>query len=274
MVILYDEQITDLDNPQGGTGKGVIASAIMIIRNTVKLDGKKINGNDRFDFQDVRIDTEVVWIDDVGKQLNIDRFNSISTDGFNIEQKYKDSIHIPAEESPKIIICSNIIMDCTGTTRKRRQFIIELSSHYSSKISSGVEEPIIEEHGCRFFSDDWDDSEWNSFYWFMIGCFQDYLKDGLVPVPSINVFENRSRQIIGEDLHNWLEKKEFSPDSDYLTKELFEEYKGLYEGGNDRYTQRSFSNKLKKYFSLKGVQVVFDSKSLEGDKVSFFRISN
>ncbi|MDA9817147.1 DUF5906 domain-containing protein [bacterium] len=274
MVILYDEQITDLENPQGGTGKGVVASAIMVIRNTAKIDGKKIDGKGRFDLQDVRLDTEVVWIDDVGKQLDIDRFNSISTDGFNIEQKYKDSILIPAEESPKIILCANIIMDCAGTTRRRRQFVVELSSFYSSKIKTGVEEPIIEEHGCRFFSNDWDEREWNRFYWYMVGCLHDYLKDGLAPAPSINVADNRSRQLIGEDLHNWLQKKNFKPKVDYHTQDLFNEYKGLYEPGNDRFTQRSFSNKLKQYIVLRNQQVKFDTKSQNGKKTSVFRISN
>lgn len=274
MVILYDEQITDLDNPQGGTGKGVVASAIMVIRNTAKIDGKKMDGKGRFDLQDVRLDTEIVWIDDVGKQLNIDRFNSISTDGFNIEQKFKDSIHIPAEESPKIIICSNIIMDCTGTTRKRRQFIIELSSYYSSRIKSGVEEPIIEEHGCRFFSNEWDEQEWNRFYWYMISCLHDYLKEGLVPVPTINVADNRSRQLIGEDLHNWLQKKTFKTKVDYRTQDLFQEFKDLYEPGNERFSQRTFSNKLKQYFALKNQQIKFDSIAEGGKKISVFRISN
>lgn len=274
MVMLYDEQITDLDNPQGGTGKGVIANAIKAIRNTVKVDGKKLDGKGRFDFQDVQLDTNVVWVDDVGKQLNIDRFNSISTDGFNIEQKFKDSIHIPAEESPKIIICSNIIMDCSGTTRRRRQFIIELSSYYSSKIQSGVEEPIIEEHGCRFFSNEWDNPEWNKFYWYMIDCLHKYLKEGLAPVPSINVANNRSRQTIGEDLHNWLEQRSFNIKEKYRTKDLFKEYKDLYEPNNDRFSQRTFSNKLKQYFALKNKQIKFDVMAEDGEKVSVFRISN
>lgn len=274
MVLLYDEQITDLNNPQGGTGKGVVASAIMQVRRTVKIDGKKIKGDDRFDFQDVRLDTEVLWVDDVGKQLSIDRFNSLSTDGFNIERKFKDSIMIPATESPKIIICSNIIMECSGTTRKRRQFIIELSSYYSSKIKDGTEEPIIEEHGGRFFTKEWDEREWNLFYWFMIDCLKDYLQNGLVAIPSINVFENRSRQLIGEDLHYWILDKAFNLDSDYPTKQLFEEFKSLFEEGNDRFTQRTFSNKLKQYYSLKSLKIKLFSKSVDGKKISFFRISN
>jgi hypothetical protein len=273
MVILYDEQLADFNNPQGGTGKGVVANAIKAIRNTVKIDGKIIDGKNRFAFQEVQVDTEVVWVDDVGQNIEIDRFNSISTDGFNVEQKNQLSFTIPANESPKIILCSNIIMDCTGTTRKRRQFIVELSSFYSSMIKTGTEEPIVETHGGRFFTDDWSEEEWNSFYWFMIDCLSYYLKNGLVSVPSINLIENKTRQVLGDDLIDWIEKMNFQLEKDYLTQKLFTEFKEIY-GENQQMTQRSFSNALKKYFSLQGLRVKFDSKGIKTKKVSFFRISN
>ena len=206
--------------------------------------------------------------------MDIDRFNSISTDGFNAEKKFKDSIFIPPEASPKILICSNIILDCSGTTRKRRQFIIELSDYYSSKIGTGVEEPIVAEHGCRFFTDEWDDGEYNRFYWYMIDCIQLYLDKGLIPVPSINMIDNRLRQIMGEDFFKWVMSKEFKPDEDYNTKELFGEYKGLFEDGNSKFTQRTFSNNLRKYVNHKGLNIEFFTKSINSQKTSFFRISN
>ena len=274
MVLLYDESITDLNNPQGGTGKGLIANALATLRDTVKMDGKKFKGDSRFDFQDVTVATRILWLDDVGKQMDIDRFNSISTDGFNVEKKFKDSIFIPPAASPKILICSNIILDCSGTTRKRRQFIIELSDYYSSKIGTGVEEPIVAEHGCRFFTDEWNNAEWNRFYWYMIDCIQLYLDKGLVPVPSINVVENRLRQIIGEDLFNWIKSKDYQVDTNYNTKSEFEEYKALYETGNEKYSQRNFSNKLRKYINLKNKEISFFSESVDGKKLGFFRISN
>ena len=274
MVLLYDESITDLNNPQGGTGKGLIANALATLRDTVKMDGKKFKGDNRFDFQDVTVSTRVLWLDDVGKQMDIDRFNSISTDGFNVEKKFKDSIFIPPAASPKILICSNIILDCSGTTRKRRQFIIELSDFYSSKIGTGVEEPIVQEHGCRFFTDEWSKDEWNRFYWYMIDSVQLYLDKGLKNVPSINVVENRLRQIIGEDLFNWIKSNDYQTDTSYNTKNEFEEFKSLYESGNDKYTQRNFSNKLRKYVTLQNKTISYFSESVNGEKQGFFRISN
>lgn len=273
MVILYDESITDLDNPQGGTGKGVIANAVLLIRKTVKIDGKKIKGDGRFDFQEVTVSTQVLWMDDMAKHFDIDRFNSISTDGFNVEQKFKDSLKIPPEFSPKIIICSNVILDCTGSTRKRRQYTIELSNFYSSKISSGVEEPIIDEHGGRFFSEDWNNEEWNRFYWFLLDCVHYYMQNGLVNNPSINVLENRSRQVVGEEMHQWLIDQSFEENKLYDVKKLFLEYKELFDDSSSL-TRRGFSNDLKRFFALNNQKIEFLTKSVKGTKVSYFRISN
>ena len=274
MVLLYDEMITDLNNPQGGTGKGLIANSVSSIRHTVKIDGKKFKGDNRFDFQEVDFATRVLWLDDVSKHMDIDRFNSISTDGFNIEKKFKDSLKIPASQSPKILICSNIILDCTGTTRKRRQFIVELSPFYSSKIGTGIEEPIIQIHGTRFFTNEWNEDEWNRFDWYMIDCLQLYLSNGLVYNPAINVVENRSRQITGEEFFNWAKEQNFEVGNEYSTTSLFDDFRQLYEKGNDKFTQRMFSNKLKTYFNLKEWKIEFFSKAISSLKMSFFRIKN
>jgi hypothetical protein len=274
MVLLYDEMITDLNNPQGGTGKGLIANAISHIRHTIKIDGKKFKGDNRFDFQEVDFSTQVLWLDDVSKHVDIDRFNSITTDGFNIEKKFKDSLRIPASHSPKIIICSNIILDCTGKTRKRRQFIAELAPFYSNRIGTGIEEPIIEYHGARFFTDEWDNQEWNCFFWYMIECLQLYLSEGLVYNPAINVIENRSRQLIGEDFFNWAQEQHFEIGMEYSTTALNNDYKSLYEKGNEKFMQRTFSNKLKAFFNLKDLKLEFFTKPNGVNKDSYFRIKN
>ena len=86
--------------------------------------------------------------------------------------------------------------------------------------------------------------------------------------------ENRLRQIIGEEFLSWAKSKEFKPNEEYNTKELFEEYKQLYEDGNNKFTQRTLSNYLRKYMSHKDLSIEFFTKSISGQKISFFRITN
>lgn len=49
-VIFYDEAVTDTRTPMGGTGKGVLMSAIKAIRNVAKIDGKHFKSENRFLF--------------------------------------------------------------------------------------------------------------------------------------------------------------------------------------------------------------------------------
>ena len=254
-VICYDEQITDLKHPQGGTGKGLFAKGIKELRSLVKVDGKKFDSRDKFCFQEVRESTQVVWVDDVKPNLSFDRFNSILTDGWNVEYKYISAIYIPPQESPKVLICSNSILESEGSTRKRRQFIIEFGNYYSRQIQIGTEEPIIKEHGCTFFSDDWNEAEWNMFYSFMLDCVSFYLNKGLVPYMHKNILENRIRQTLGEDFYEWAKEKDFKPDQKYETKKLFEEYIAIYDPDPETFKQRSFTNMLKQYASMMGWNV-------------------
>ena len=267
-VIFYDEKIKDMNNPSGGTGKGIVVQAVNQMRCTVKIDGKKFNGNSNFCFQQVNESTQVIVIDDVKNDFDFDRLNSVLTDGMNIEVKYRNEIHIPPENSPKIVITSNTIIENGGSTRKRRQFPIEFGDHYSSKIKSGIEEPIISEHGCVFFSEDWKPEEWRKFYRFMLECSMLYLKYGLVPYTFKSIEDNRLRQVLSEEFYDWILEADLKTNQEYKTPELLSDFKQLYNLG-DEFKQRQFSNQLRKYANAKGIDITFQSSN--GN--SFFKLT-
>ena len=248
-IVCYDEVITDLNKPQGGTGKGVFAKALAKLSEMRKIDGKKFDENDRFCFQRVSDSTQIVFFDDVKTKLGFDRFNSILTDGWNIEKKNKDEFAIPPEDSPKVLIGSNSILECEGSTRKRRQFILEFSNFYSKHIIKGNEEPIKDHHHCIFFNNDWELTEWQMFYSFMIDCIVEFMKSGLVYYEPKNVKANRLRQITNEDFAEWVNQQSFEVNTVYETKPMFEIFKSTYYG-DDAFSQRKFTSFLKKYASL------------------------
>lgn len=248
-IICYDEKITDLNKPQGGTGKGVFAKALAKLSELIKIDGKKFDENDRFCFQRISDSTQIVFFDDVKNKLGFDRFNSILTDGWNIEKKNKDEFAIPPEDSPKVLIGSNSILECEGSTRKRRQFILEFSDFYSKHIKKGNEVPIKDIHKCVFFSDDWDETEWQMFYSFMIYCICQFMQNGLVYYEPKNVVANRLRQITNDDFAEWVTQQNFEVNKVYETKPLFEVFKSTYYG-DDVFSQRKFTGFLKKYATL------------------------
>lgn len=250
-VVLYDEQPTDVKNPQGGTGKGLFSQAFLHMRETIKLDGKHYRGDDKFRFQPVNNTTQIVWVDDLSKDQDFDSFFSAITDGFTIEKKNKDLIQIEADKSPKMLFSMNTVIQGNGSSHLRRIFVLEFSNYYSRQLVTGSEKPIADEHGFFFDRYEWTNDNWNSFTKYMIECIQYFLKNGLQPYELINVGRNALIQQTNEDFSDWVVEQDFKVDIYYKTKLLFEQYKERYFGENADYKQMSFTNMLKKYASAK-----------------------
>jgi hypothetical protein len=268
-VIFYDEIITDLNKPEGGTGKGLLAKGLGKLSKLESIDGKKFDENNRFSLQRVTDSTQIVFFDDVKNKLGFDRFNSILTDGWNIEKKNKDEFFIKPEDSPKILITSNSILDCEGSTRKRRQFILEFSDFYSKHIKTGNEEPIKEIHCCIFFTSDWNSAEWQLFYSFMIYCILEFMREGLCNYDPINVISNRLRQSTNDDFSVWVETQKFELNTDHEVKPHYENFKNTYYDTDEKFSQRKFTSYLKKYATLNGL-VFFQSPASNG--VTYFNL--
>lgn len=267
-VILYDEEITDLKNPEGGTGKGVYSNALAQLRNVTKLDGKRFDPSDRFRYQLLSDHTQVVWIDDAPRKFGFDVFHSVLTDGWNVERKNKPEIFIKPEDSPKLLLTSNSVVDGGGNTNERRQFIIEFAPYYKDLQKQGFIEPIKYVHGCTFFDDtDWDTSEWNRFYSFMVHCVQYYHQNGLVFYKPKNVNRNRLLQSTNTDFAQWITGDKVILNEWHDTKELFLDYKET--AGDPDLKQRTFTEFIKQYAGIFNYR--YENKRANGK--SMFKIS-
>lgn len=254
-VIFYDEKPARKGQPEGGTGKGLVVNAIKQVKNTVKIDGKKFDPDDRFRWQGLSKQSQVLWIDDVKTNFPFEVLHSSLADGWNVEKKREHEFYIKPEDSPKVVIASNTVLSNEGTTNRRRQFIVEFSDHYSRHIQTGVEEPIRDEHDCIFFSDDWDHAEWDRFYSFMLECTALYLCHGLVGYEHKNVAENQLLQRTDEDFPEWIEANGITVGKEYNKKELFLDFRDTYKGDDSTLKQNTFTKWLKLLASLKGWNV-------------------
>lgn len=183
-VILAEE--TEDEKKGGGTGKGILVTALAYMANCERVDGKNFKLEKSFAFQRVGLDTKIIAIEDVRKNVDFEGFYAIITEGITIEKKNKDEFQIPYKDSPKIIFTTNYTIAGNGGHGKRRQKLFELGSHFSASHTP------IDEYGCRLF-DDWDPDEWNRFYNLMFTCVAAYLQSG---VPVISNSEKISRKHI------------------------------------------------------------------------------
>ena len=268
-VIFYDEAITDSKIPMGGTGKGLILSAIDTLRYVAKVDGKHFRADNRFCWEKVTSSTQVVFIDDVKPDFDFSILHSNLTDGWTIEAKHKSQIVLPPKDSPKTAITSNSVIDNMGSTNLRRQFIVELSDFYSSRIKNGTEKPIQEYHQCIFFSNDWNNEEWNKFFSLMLICASEYLSNGLVYLSPINVEINRLKKETNDDFVEWIQNRGITVNTKYETSILFSEYQqytGVYSG----YGQRKFTNYLQAFGKFKK----WGFERIQSNGKTFFNFSN
>lgn len=272
-VIAYDQELSGKYDPNGGTGKGIIAQAVKQLRNTATIDGKKIKDDNQFSYQMVNERTQVIYFDDMRSNFDFLTFNSNLTEGWQIERKRRDAFRFAPGENPKTYISSNsILKNSEGTTAKRRQFIIEFAPYYS-QIARLDREPILETHGNMFFMDDWSQEEWNRFYSYMVDCAAYYLAYGLQFYQLIAVNDNKLLQKTNTDFVEFINSKEIQPGENYSITDWAKEFKELYYGEDSEFNSRMFGHFINIYAKIKG----WDAKrtrSREGVLVKFTEKTN
>lgn len=192
-VILNDEVISD--NPEGGTGKGLLMSALSKMKKLVVIDGKSFAFERSFAYQLVSADTQILCFDDVRKHFDFERLFSVVTEGLTLEKKNKDAIKIPFSRSPKIAITTNYAIKGAGNSFARRKWELELHQYYTKEYTP------LDEFGKLMFGD-WNDDDWCEFDNYMIGCLTNYLKTGLVKSKFVNL---KIRQLSAETCHEFIE---------------------------------------------------------------------
>jgi hypothetical protein len=192
-IILNDEVISD--NPEGGTGKGLLMNALSKMKKLVVIDGKSFAFERSFAYQLVSADTQILCFDDVRKHFDFERLFSVVTEGLTLEKKNKDAIKIPFSRSPKIAITTNYAIKGAGNSFARRKWELELHQYYTKEYTP------LDEFGKLMFGD-WNDDDWCEFDNYMISCLSNYLRTGLVKSKFVNL---KIRQLSAETCHEFIE---------------------------------------------------------------------
>jgi hypothetical protein len=194
--IIFNDQEID-DNPNGGSGKSLVLTALSNIRKVIKIDGKAFNpGKSDFVYQRVNLDTQVLAFDDVKKNFDFEQLFSLITEGIPVNRKNKDEIYIPFERSPKIVITTNYVIAGAGTSHDRRRHEIEFFQYFNSQRNP------VQEYG-RLLFDEWTADEWSAFDNYMLNNLQMYLQIGLMKSKSINADAKRFIQATCKEFYDF-----------------------------------------------------------------------
>jgi hypothetical protein len=242
--IIFNDQEID-DNPNGGSGKSLMLTAIGNIRKIIKIDGKAYNpSKNDFVYQRVNMDTQVLAFDDVKKHFDFEQLFSLITEGIPVNRKNKDEIYIPFERSPKIVITTNYVISGAGTSHDRRRHEIEFFQYFNSQRNPQ------DEYGKLLF-DEWNKDEWAHFDNYMLSNLQMYLQNGLVRSVSINADAKRFIQNTCKEFYDFVHDGNISLDVRHYNKASFEAFQADTNGFKDL-DSRKYIKWVQAYASYKG----------------------
>lgn len=260
-----DEESVNSNDPEGGTGKGIVAQALSKLRAVRDIDGKKFKPDHQFAYQLVQPSDQIIHLNDVKPNFDVLCLNAILSDGLTVERKNALSFMISKEKSPKFLITSNSGLKTNGTTRKRRICLFPMANHYSSLLKKGVANPIIHEHCKAFFSEDWSAEEWDQFYSFMIDCLQQYLTSGLIELDQSSMKEICLKAETSLEFKDFI-LKNTTLDEEIDTKSFYETFLKSTGFEAQEVRQRRFSNWVAKYARIYG----FSYKQITRNGSSWF----
>jgi hypothetical protein len=195
-IILNDEMISD--EPNGRSGKGLFWNALKHMKKVQSIDGKQFSFAGDFPYQSVKTDCQILVFDDVKRNFLFENLFSVITEGIEITYKGKDTIKLPVEDSPKILITTNYTIKGTGGSHDARKFEVELSTFFNSGHT-----PI--DFFKHYLFNDWDSLEWARFDCYIIECIKKYLNNGLMNYESISLPFKKFELEITKDLFEIIE---------------------------------------------------------------------
>jgi len=190
-IIITDCEATLDGNSHGGTGKDLLVKTIVqVVKLFTKISGKRFDPNSSFNLQLFKMGSQLLWIEDLKKNIKEEVFFTMTTSDLEVERKHKQAISIPASESPKIVITTNYPLVGTGASSKRRFYVLELKPYFDNSHTP------LDEFGKRFISE-WDDEETQRFYSLIVFvALPKYLEVGLTSEPYSNAY--RRNQVISQ----------------------------------------------------------------------------
>lgn len=265
------------DGAEGRAGKGIITKAIKHMyprhqytdknaRDVKALDHKNALSN-------VTANTRAVLFDDLPENFDFKRLFNLITDDWEVGKYGKDSLILPYDRSPKIMLTSNYpIRGVDGSTRARR-LDLELTRFFNADYTPR------DRFGAKgqMWSFAWDREDWLAFYNFMHSCAKTYLENPTKPPHYYSAtLESRRdalevpdfyRDILDEKLEPMLEKVK-DGESIKIANDQMKEWETLaslkYEvTSQKRYTYLSFY--VKKQFDVeKSINVPHGGKRGRG----------
>lgn len=275
-VVFCEEKIAKDDESNGRTGKGLTASALKLMRKRVLYNGKQVDFRDRFIFQKISPDTQLIVFDDVKKNFDFEFLFSVLTEGITIEKKGQKPIDLPFSRTPKILISTNSVLSNDTDSHKARKFEIEFSDYFSADYTP------FDEFKVNFFESGWgeNDPEWDRFYSFMIYSVYHYLNNGLVEYQQINLEERKLLAKVPEEFLEICseELEKLQNEGKVFKEDIYEEFikRNKIYGPTGKYavTQKITTKWFNLFLNFKKIEFCEQVNTSREDRRKYWRLAD
>lgn len=217
--VFLDSRVTNDDEPDGRSGKSLHCKALSLILNSdarngkacVIIDGKRYDENNRFNLDELHMNTVLAIFDDLKRSFSIENFFNSIPDGMVRERKGDlNKVRIMA----KIIFTLNYTLKVHGGSAKDRVIEFEVADYYSEKFSPETE-------FGRWMFRDWDAEEWARFDNFMMQCVYEYFRLGVLLPSTINLDVRKLRNDTAPEFINFMQDLTIQHLQTYKKKDLY-----------------------------------------------------
>lgn len=263
-VVAVDHQVPeDRNDANGGTGKSITGHSLSYIKRTAEVDGKQFDEKNRFNLDQVDIDTQILVMADCKQSLDFSYFFNMITGNFSIRKLYGGTIIIPFDDSAKLWFDTNYFFKGDSGSFARRQHIIEFSDHFTKSHTP------YDYFGHSLFYD-WNEEQWLLYFNHYYHCVQLYLKEGLVEYPESNYQERKLKIECPTELVDILDAKEVWADGrenekqfdikrnvEHTKQELFDKWaRFAMDAKLNPGNLRNFGVWVKKYCNQRGLRLI------------------
>ncbi len=228
------------ENPEGRTGKTLLAKGLGKLRVYDEINGKDYKPDDKHKYQTCNLDTQLVCLNDVRARFRLEDVYNDITEGLRVERKNQQPFVI----KPKMIITSNRPLRVESASDRDRIIEFEFSDYFSDK-----KQPR-DVFGQWFFTD-WDKEEWNKFFNYLISCVKLYLDKGILLPKNENLNQRKLLEETHSEFIEFMTFKKIEFHKEYDKKQLFEDFLSLYpdwkEQKDRKLSQRAFTSWLYKF---------------------------
>lgn len=200
-----DYAVENTDDSNGGSGKSIYFKSLTALMKHHFLNGrdKNLTRNPHM-MEGVDEHTDLVWMDDADKYLDLALFYPMITGPMTVNPKGTAGYTIDFEKSAKLGVTSNFPPSKNDKTTRRRLWYIAFSDYYHKNPNGEYRQERVPlgEFGKTLFTE-FDEGEWNAFLNTAALACQNWMLHGQVEPPMEQVMANQYRSQMGETFHSW-----------------------------------------------------------------------